>query len=97
MHGVSTLFAARRGRVALAGAGPLVADQALVDELAARLSLAAEHARLLAEAEQATAERERLLAVVAHDLRNPLGAVAMYAEVLASLQPDGPAAPAPGT
>ncbi len=49
---------------------------------------------LLAEAQLATSERERLLAVVAHDLRNPLGAIAMYAEVLASLQPeeDRPAA-----
>jgi signal transduction histidine kinase len=70
------------------GTGMRIADQALVDELAARLGLAAEHARLLAAAERATRERERLLAVVAHDLRNPLGAVAMYAEVLSSLQPD---------
>jgi signal transduction histidine kinase len=78
------------GVLALGGCGgdAHVADQALVDELAARLGLAAEHARLLAAAERATRERERLLAVVAHDLRNPLGAVAMYAEVLSSLQPD---------
>jgi signal transduction histidine kinase/DNA-binding NarL/FixJ family response regulator len=76
-------------RGALVVAGPHAAtDQALVDELAARLGLAAEHARLLAAAELATRERERLLAVVAHDLRNPLGAVSMYAEMLASLQPD---------
>lgn len=68
--------------------GALPLDQALVDELAARASQAAEHARLLAAAELATQERERLLAVVAHDLRNPLGAIAMYAEMLASLQPD---------
>jgi signal transduction histidine kinase len=70
------------------GPGAIGADQALVDELAMRLGLAAENARLLAAAELATRERERLLAVVAHDLRNPLAAVAMYAEVLASLQPD---------
>ena len=70
------------------GAGARTADQALVDELAARLGRAAELARLLAAAELATRERERLLAVVAHDLRNPLAAVAMYAEMLASLQPD---------
>jgi signal transduction histidine kinase len=78
------------GAVALAGAGRdgRLPDPALADELASRLGLAAEHARLLAAAELATSERERLLAVVAHDLRNPLGAVAMYAEVLASLQPD---------
>lgn len=42
----------------------------------------------LAEAQLATSERERLLAVVAHDLRNPLGAIAMYAEVLSNLQPE---------
>lgn len=80
------------GVVTLTGAGSdpgtLAADQALVDELAARLGLAADHARLLAAAELATRERERLLAVVAHDLRNPLGAIAMYAEVLRSLRPD---------
>lgn len=55
--------------------------------------LRAEHAErqaleLLAQAQLATTERERLLAVVAHDLRNPLGAISMYAEVLANLQPD---------
>jgi signal transduction histidine kinase len=84
-------------RGALVVAGPHAAtDQALVDELAARLGLAAEHARLLAAAELATRERERLLAVVAHDLRNPLGAVSMYAEMLASLQPDAPAGGAAG-
>lgn len=43
---------------------------------------------LLAEAQLATSERERLLAVVAHDLRNPLGAIAMYGEMLSNLQPD---------
>ena len=63
-------------------------DQALVDELAARAGMAAEHARLLAAAELATVERERLLAVVAHDMRNPLGAVSMYAEMLLALEPD---------
>jgi len=67
---------------------PLVADQSLVDELAMRMGLAAERARLLAAAELATRERERLLAVVAHDLRNPLGAVGMYAEMLRSMQPE---------
>jgi signal transduction histidine kinase len=63
-------------------------DQLLLAELARRASLAAEHARLFAAAERASQERERLLAVVAHDLRNPLGVVSMYAEMLASMQPE---------
>ena len=78
------------GAITLAGTddAPLVADQALVDELATRLGLTAERTRLLAAAELATRERERLLAVVAHDLRNPLGAIGMYAEMLRSMLPE---------
>jgi len=76
------------GAIVLEGAGTFDADQELVNELSARLSMAAERGRLLAAAERATRERERLLAVVAHDLRNPLGAIAMYSEVLTSLQPN---------
>ena len=55
-----------------------------VDERRARerAEMAEARAALLAH------ERERLLAVVAHDLRNPLGAIAMYSEMLSSLQPD---------
>jgi signal transduction histidine kinase/DNA-binding response OmpR family regulator len=56
--------------------------QAMLAELARRAGLAAERARLFAAAERATRERERLLAVVAHDLRNPLSVVAMYAEMV---------------
>ena len=63
-------------------------DGALFAELAARAGQAAEHARLFAAAERASQERERLLAVVAHDLRNPLGVVGIYAEMLASMQPE---------
>jgi signal transduction histidine kinase len=76
-------------RGALVVAGPHAAtDQALVDELAARLGLAAEHARLLAAAELATRERERLLAVVAHDLRNPARRRVDVRRDARSLQPD---------
>jgi signal transduction histidine kinase len=72
--------------IAVAGGGP--GTRTLVEELASRAGLAAEHARLLAAAELATRERERLLAVVAHDLRDPLGAVATSAEMLAGLRRD---------
>ena len=67
------------GRVA----APIAPDvQSLLAELGRRAGLAAERARLFAAAELATRERERLLAVVAHDLRNPLSVVAMYAEMV---------------
>jgi len=45
--------------------------------------LAVENARLYEEAKQAVLVREHLLAVVSHDLRNPLGAILLTAEVLA--------------
>ncbi|HXI59720.1 MAG TPA: ATP-binding protein [Polyangia bacterium] len=44
--------------------------------------LAAENSRLYQEAQQAVRAREQILAVVSHDLRNPLGAVLMTAEAL---------------
>ncbi len=56
--------------------------ESLLLEVARRAGLAIERARLFAAAELATRERERLLAVVAHDLRNPLSVVAMYAEMV---------------
>jgi signal transduction histidine kinase len=47
--------------------------------------LAAENARLFAGAQEATRARDRMLSVVAHDLRNPLALVAMNAEMLDEL------------
>ncbi len=51
--------------------------------------LAEENARLFAEAQWATRARERMLSVVAHDLRNPLALVGMGAEMLLQLLPPG--------
>jgi signal transduction histidine kinase/DNA-binding response OmpR family regulator len=65
-------------------------ERELLEEIASRAGLALENARLLAEAELATRSRDRMLSVVAHDLRNPLAVVAMYGEMLLSMQaPDG--------
>jgi signal transduction histidine kinase/DNA-binding response OmpR family regulator len=58
-------------------------DLELAVELARRASLALENARLFHTAQQAVAAREQVLAVVAHDLRNPLSTVAMGAQMLA--------------
>lgn len=51
-------------------------------------ALAEENARLFAEAQWATRARDRMLSVVAHDLRNPLALVAMGSEMLLQLQPN---------
>ncbi|HEU0079348.1 MAG TPA: GAF domain-containing sensor histidine kinase, partial [Longimicrobiaceae bacterium] len=65
-------------------------DLSLATELARRAAMAVHNARLyrhsqhaLAEAEQAMRHRDEVLGVVAHDLKNPLGAVRMYAFLLA--------------
>jgi signal transduction histidine kinase len=65
----------------------LQARQLYLAQHAARAAaerLAAENARLFHEARAAADARERLLAVVAHDLRNPLTAMRMDAEMLSA-------------
>jgi signal transduction histidine kinase len=68
-----------------------MADVALAADLARRAALVVEHARLFHEAQQATRARDEILAVVAHDLRNPLNTVMMAAGLmLENSSPDRP-------
>ncbi len=69
-----------------------VADLALAADLSRRAALVVEHARLFHEAEQATRARDEILAVVAHDLRNPLNTVMMAAGLM--LETSSPERPA---
>ncbi|MFW6202049.1 MAG: ATP-binding protein, partial [Gemmatimonadota bacterium] len=62
-------------------------DLSLAEELAARATLALEKARLYDEARRATRVRDEMLAVVSHDLRNPLNTIAMSADLLAESLP----------
>jgi len=57
-------------------------DLRLAEELARRASLSLDNARLYREAERAIGGRDEVLAVVAHDLRNPLSTILMQAQVL---------------
>ena len=63
-------------------------DLALARELAARCALALDNARLYREAQEATRSREEVLAVVSHDLRAPLAAVQLAAQLLGKLVPE---------
>ena len=57
-------------------------DVALFGDLARNASLAVDNARLFANAQQALRAREEVLAIVSHDLRNPLNAVTLAASLL---------------
>jgi PAS domain S-box-containing protein len=57
-------------------------DARLAQELAWRIAISIENARLYAAARKATKVRDEVLAIVAHDLRNPLSTIAMQAELL---------------
>ena len=57
-------------------------DLALATELARHGSLAIDNARLYLESQQALRAREEVLAIVSHDLRNPLNAVTLASSLL---------------
>jgi PAS domain S-box-containing protein len=64
-----------------------VADLSLAADLARRAAVVVEHARLFHEAQQATRARDDVLAVVAHDLRNPLNTVTMAVSLMLETTP----------
>ncbi|HEX2076703.1 MAG TPA: ATP-binding protein [Longimicrobium sp.] len=74
------------GAVSLARTGGTAYDArdlAVAEELARRAALAVENARLYEQARQAVRVRDEVVAVVSHDLRNPLNAVLIASTVLA--------------
>jgi PAS domain S-box-containing protein len=79
--GVLTLVAARRRRKF----SP--ADLTTSEDLAERIAVRLDNARLYRQAREAVAAREELLALVAHDLRNPLSAIRLSAMSITSAPP----------
>jgi signal transduction histidine kinase len=71
-------------------------DEAILVQLAQTASVALENARLYRAAQQATSTRDDVLAIVSHDLRNPLNVVGMSAAMLRSTVAETPAAPPRG-
>jgi PAS domain S-box-containing protein len=63
----------------------------VVDDFARGAGLALENARLYRAARRATSARDEVLALVSHDLRNPISAIAMCARILREAPPDDPA------
>lgn len=57
-------------------------DLDLLAEVAGRAGLALDNARLLAEAQLAVEERERVIGIVSHDLRAPLNTIAIACALL---------------
>ncbi len=76
--------------VAAAGRRFGEADLTLAEELAGRCALAIENARLHRSAQEAVRSRDEMLAVVSHDLRTPLGAIAAAAGTIARRAPPDP-------
>ena len=57
-------------------------DRALAEELARHGSLAIDNSRLYVDSQQALRAREEVLAIVSHDLRNPLNSITLAASLL---------------
>lgn len=64
-------------------------DLSLCEDLGRQTSLAVDNARLYEKARLATRARDDVLAVVSHDLRNPVHAIAMAASFTLELLPTG--------
>ncbi len=64
-------------------------DVHVAKDLAQRAALSIENGRLYQTAQAAVRARDDLMGVVAHDLRNPLSVILMYAEALPMLNGDG--------
>jgi signal transduction histidine kinase len=65
-------------------------DLELAKELGRRAGLAVDNARLYQQAQHAVRVREDTLAIVSHDLRNPLGAIDLSASLLLQTQGEDP-------
>jgi signal transduction histidine kinase/CheY-like chemotaxis protein len=85
--GAVTLLAAESGR--RYGA----AEQAVAEELALRAALAVDNARLYDEAQEAVRRRDEFLAMLAHELRNPLAPILHAVQVMRLAPADSPTAP----
>ena len=63
---------------------------ALATKFASAAAVTMQNAQLYAVAQRANRAREEVLSVVSHDLRNPIGAIAMCARTLEEHPPDDP-------
>jgi signal transduction histidine kinase/DNA-binding NarL/FixJ family response regulator len=70
-------------------------DEAMLVQLAQTASVALDNARLYKAAQEAATTRDDVLAIVSHDLRNPLNVVGMSAALLRTTLDEAPSAPAP--
>src|SRR4030095_11402542 len=62
-------------------------DLALAEELARRAALSIDNPRLFFEARRAITTRENILAIVSHDLKNPLNTISIVAQMMGRFAP----------
>jgi signal transduction histidine kinase/DNA-binding response OmpR family regulator len=72
-----------------------VDEQLLLEDLARRAALAVDNALLYEEAQRATRARDDVLAIVSHDLRNPINTIQMSVSFLLDVLTDGSSDPPP--
>jgi signal transduction histidine kinase len=70
-------------------------DVELAVDLARRAAGAVDNARLYEAAQRATRSRDDMLAIVSHDLRNPLSTIQLSAQLLLDLHEEGAKVPIP--
>jgi PAS domain S-box-containing protein len=72
------------------GASHLIEEVHVADQYAGLAALALENARLYQESRRAVRERDEMLAIVSHDLRNPVNAIVMLTGAVLSRDTEQP-------
>jgi signal transduction histidine kinase/DNA-binding response OmpR family regulator len=85
-HGVPLLVGERRLGLLLVES----TDSSLLEELASRASMALENARLYERLQEASRRKDEFLAMLSHELRNPLAPIRTAMEVIRRVAPPDP-------
>ena len=87
-RGVALMVGERRLGVLLIEFGEK--DQSLLDELASRAAMALDNARLYERLQEASRRKDEFLAMLSHELRNPLAPIRTAMEVIRRVAPPDP-------
>ena len=89
LKSASQVFGAMLLATGISGRTFAIQEQVLAEDLAQRIGTALQNAHLYDEACEAVRAREDVISIVSHDLKNPLGAIKVFADMQMELSKEG--------